>query len=165
MNWVDYVTLGVMAFVTLVFTLRGRTGMGAALFDMCAFVVAVWAAHNGYRKIANLTHLNLALTYIIIYVIVVVLLLFVAAKLYALTQMNFAPFDFLVSIVLGFIAAWAIAYALLEVVGTLAGPNGGATDALLKSSVAAEVLKFKTLTGTTGFLDRVRFGPTDTGQQ
>jgi uncharacterized membrane protein YdjX (TVP38/TMEM64 family) len=157
MNWVDILTLAVIAVVILIFTLRGREEMGAALFDTIALVLAALAGHHFHKPLSQLVGISELLAYIIVFVLVAALLIFVSALIHAATHVNFHPFNAILSFVFGIVAGWAISYAMLEVIASASVLRSRTADALQNSAVATEILTFRTITGTKNFLDTVRF--------
>ncbi|MEO0077695.1 MAG: hypothetical protein ABIK86_01660 [candidate division WOR-3 bacterium] len=157
MNWVDIISLALLVVVILIFTLRGREAMGSALFDMAALVVAAWSTHKLYAVLGELTGLGETATYIILFVLLSALLLFVASRLFKITQLAFNPFDVFLSFLFGIVAAWAVTYALLEVIMISVTADSRTAEDLRDSRVATEILQFRTLTGTKALLDSARF--------
>jgi len=162
MNWIDILTILVMLVVIIIFTLRGRggegkPGMGATLFDTVAVVVAAWIAHRAYRWFAGATSLSQPLSYIIIFVALGAIFFFLSSRLYALTQLNFHPFDAFISFFLAIVSAWAFAYVLLEVIASATRLGTSTADAFNGSRVANEILEFRTIRGGAKFMDTLRF--------
>lgn len=157
MNWIDFLTIGIVVVVAVIFALRGREFVSAALFDAGAIVLAAWTGHKAHPGAAELLNISPLLAYIIIFVVVGAVMIFVSAKLHQLTQWDFHPFNALVSFFLGIIAAWAIAYVVLEAMLVGTTPGSDTRYKISESPVAAEILTFRTLTGTKEFMDTVRF--------
>lgn len=159
MNWVDYLTLFVMIAIIIISTLRGRHGVGLALFDTVAAVAATWVAHHFYVRLSNSLHISTALAYVLLFAVAASALFFATGKLHTATQLEFPPFDPLISMVLGIVAAWAMAFALLEIIGEAVPDDSPTIDRIAESRVATQILTFRMITGTKAFMDSVKFGP------
>jgi hypothetical protein len=164
MSWIDIVTLAVVVTVTVIYTIRGRDFLGVALFDAGAAVVAAWAAHTLHRAIAQSIGISPPVAYIILFVLLLALLLFASARLFNLIQLQFTPFNTLVSFILGIVAGWAFAYVLLEVIGLSVSPESPTADKLESSSVASEILHFSTVARTAERLDSTTLMHREPGQ-
>lgn len=154
-----------MIVVTGFYALRGKDAFGVALFDMGAAVVAAWAAHTFHRGLASGLGLSPALVYVILFVLLGVALFFASAKLFNFMQLAFSPFNTLISFVCGIVAAWAFAFALLEVISGAVGPNSPTAELVMNSSLATEILQFRTITGTKDRLDRTHFMRVDVEEE
>jgi uncharacterized membrane protein required for colicin V production len=157
MSWIDFVGIGVILVVVLIITLRGREYMGAALFDTTAVVGATAAAHHVYRRLADVVRIAPWVAYVGLFVVVGVVLILVAAKLHSLTQISFQPFNVFISFFLGIVSGWAVCYMLYETIAAASDMRSATAKAMQASPVAAEILEFRTLTGTRAFMDTVRF--------
>jgi hypothetical protein len=164
MSWIDIVTLALIVVVIAVYVVRGRDAFGTALFDTGAAVVAAWAAHTFYKGLSAGIGLSSTATYIILFVVLGAALFFASARLFNFMQLSFSPFNTILSFICGFVSAWAFAFVLLDIISSSVGPNSPTAELVMESSVATEILQFRTITGTKERLDRTHFAPIDLEQ-
>lgn len=139
--------------------------MGIALFDMAALVGAAFAAHHFYNFLSELLNISPALSQALIFVIVGIILLFVSARIFAITQVMFSPFDAFLSFIFGVVAAWAFSYTMIEVIANVAGEESPTQEKIAESRVATEITQFRTITGAKALLDSARFIEREPGEQ
>lgn len=164
MSWIDIVTLALIVVVIAVYVLRGKDAFGVALFDTGAAVIAAWAAHTFHKGLAAGLTLNPTLVYTILFVVLGAALFFASAKLFNFMQLSFSPFNTLLSFIFSVIAAWAFAFAMLEIISSAVSPASRTAELVTNSAIATEILQFRTITGTKEKLDRTRFAPIDLEQ-
>jgi hypothetical protein len=169
MNWIDILTVAIVAIAAVVFALRGREFMGAALFDMVAFVVAALASRKAHVGVAAMLGISTILAYIILFVVIAAILLFVSSKLHQATQWDFHPFNGLLSFFFGVVAGWALAFVVLDCLligyGQIRENRffqaqvenlSGTEQKIYESRMAEEVLTFRSIVGTKQFMDTLK---------
>jgi hypothetical protein len=164
MSWIDIVTLALIIVVIAVYIIRGKDAFGTAFFDAGAAVVAAWAAHTFHKSFSGGLGLSPTLTYLILFVVLGAALFFASTRLFNFMQLSFSPFNTLLSFMCGFVASWAFAYVLLEIISSSVGPHSPTAELVTNSAIATEILQFRTITGTKERLDRTHFAPIDLEQ-
>ena len=160
MEWYDWVVLAIMAVVTVVQTMRGirAGGFGLPLFETAGVVVAVAATTAFGRGLAEQIRVNQGTVMFALFVAFSLAAFFVARYLFALTQLTFQSLDGILSVLCGFVMAWAVAHMFLRI---MIGSEGGQTaDMLVGSPIAREILQFRTWNALIRLLLNTQAGPT-----
>jgi hypothetical protein len=159
MNWYDWVTLMIMAIVTVVQTVRGvrAGGVGLPLFEAAGVVVAAAAATSFVHGLAGPIHARDSTVMLPLFIAFSVLAFIVAHWLAALTTLSFQSFDGVFSLFCGLVMAWAVAYMFLRIM--IGSAEGEAAKAIANSPVAREVFQFRTWNALIRLLFKVKSGP------
>jgi uncharacterized membrane protein required for colicin V production len=165
MGWIDYLIARIVLVTAVSYAMRGREGASIAIFDAAAFVVTAWTCHTLWRRVSTATGLSPTAVYVIIFVIVGFLLLIASARLSSLADFNLTPFNTIAGFIFGFVAGWAICFALLDELSITARPKSPLAQVLTASKFAPEILNFRTITGGKARLDSTMFRSADTMQQ
>jgi hypothetical protein len=159
MNWYDWVTLVIMAAVTIIQTVRGirAGGVGLPFFEAAGVVVAAAAATSLAHGLAGAIRSQESTVMLVLFIVFSVLAFFVARWLFALTALSFQSLDGILSLLCGLLAAWAVAHMFLRI---MIGSEGGeSAEAIANSPVAREVFQFRTWNELIRVLFKVKAGP------
>jgi hypothetical protein len=162
MNWYDWLTLAIMALVTIIQTVRGirAGGFGLPLFEAAGIIVAAAAAPSFARGLAGALHSRESTAMFMLFIVFSFIAFVVARWLFALTGLTFHSLDGILSVFCGLVMAWAVAHMFLKImVGSAEGESG---EVIANSPVAREVLQFRTWNALLRLLFKVKTGE-DTG--
>ncbi|MEO0108566.1 MAG: CvpA family protein [candidate division WOR-3 bacterium] len=163
MSWIDYVIALILLIMGVIWAYRGREGSGLAFFDMTALIATTWATHRFALPISDSIGLDPTLVFIVLYVVIGFLLILASTQLYnALFTQSSYGFRFLnclISFVFGLIAGWALCYGLLDVLTIAVEPGSTTGQAIQSSSLAPEILTFRSIAGGKARLDSTAFRP------
>jgi uncharacterized membrane protein required for colicin V production len=158
MSWYDWITLVIMAVVTIIQTVRGsRAGMGLPLFEAAGVVVAAAAATAFAHGVAGPIHASDNTVMLALFILFSVLAFFVARWLFALAALSFQSLDGILSLFCGLVMAWAVAHMFLRIM--IGSAEGEAAEAIANSPVAREVYQFHTWNALIRLLFKVKAGP------
>jgi len=159
MSWYDWLTLVIMAVVTIIQTVRGirAGGMGLPLFEAAGGVVAAAAAISFARGLAGVIHVRESTVMLVLFIAFTVLAFIVARWLFAMTSLSLQSLDGALSVLFGLVLAWAVAHMFLRI---MIGSEGGeSADIIAKSPVAREVFQFRTWNALMRLLSKREAGP------
>ena len=159
MSWYDWLTLVVMATVTIIQTVRGiRAGaMGLPLFEAAGVVVAAAAATSLAHTFAGPIQARDATVMLVLFIVFSVLAFFVAHWLFALTALSLQPFDGIFSVLCGLVMAWAVAHMFLRIM--VGSAEGESADLVANSPIAREVYQFQSWNALMRLLFKTKAGP------
>jgi hypothetical protein len=159
MSWYDYITLVIMAVVTIVQTVRGiRAGsMGLPLFEAAGVVVAAAAATALAHTFAGPIQARDTTVMLVLFIVFTVLAFFVARWLYALTALSLHPFDGILSVLCGLVMAWAVAHMFLRIM--VGSAEGESADIIANSPIAREVYQFQSWNALMRLLFKTKAAP------
>ena len=157
--WQDWLTLAIMAAVTVIQTVRGsKAGMGLPLFEAACVIVAAVAAIAHSHTLADMIHARQGVVLLGLFIVLAVLAFAVARWLYVLTGLSFQSLDGVLSFVFGLVLAWTVAHMVLRAMVMSAG-DIDAASVLANSPVAREVFSFRTWNALMRLMFKARFGP------
>ena len=159
MNWYDWVTLVIMAAVTIIQTVRGirAGGMGLPLFEAAGVAVAAAAATYFAHGLAGPFHARDSTMMLALFIAFSFLAFVIARWLFALTSLSFQSLDGILSVLCGLVMAWAVAYMFLRI---MMGSGGAETaEGIASSPVAREVYQFRSWNALMQMLFKVKAGP------
>jgi hypothetical protein len=144
MDWHDWVTLVIMAAVTVIQTVRGvrAGGVGLPLFEAAGGVVAAVATTALSRGVAGALHFDESTVMFVLFIVFLALGFVVARWLFALTALSFQSLDGVLSLLCGLAMAWAVGHMFLRIMIGSAG--GEYAEIIANSPVAREVYQFRT---------------------
>jgi hypothetical protein len=143
MNWYDWITLVIMALVTVIQTVRGvrAGGMGLPLFEAAGVVLAAVAATAFAHTLAGPIQARDTTMMLVLFIVFSVLAFFVARWLFELTALALQPYDGIFSVLCGLVMAWAVAHMFLRIMVGSAGSESA--DIIANSPIAREVYQFQ----------------------
>ena len=158
MNWYDWITLVIMALVTIIQTVRGirAGGFGLPLFEAAGVVVAAAAAASSAHGLAGAIHFQEGTVMLALFIAFSVLAFIVARWLFALTTLSFQSLDGILSLLCGLVMAWAVAHMFLRIM--IGSAEGESVEAIANSPVAREVFQFRTWNALMRLLFNVKVG-------
>jgi hypothetical protein len=159
MNWYDWITLVIMALVTVIQTVRGvrAGGMGLPLFEAAGVVLAAVAATAFAHTLAGPIQARDTTMMLVLFIVFSVVAFFVARWLFALTALSLQSLDGIFSVLCGLVMAWAVAHMFLRI---MIGSEGGETSAAIANSpIAREVFQFRTWNELMRLLFKTQAGP------
>ena len=160
MSWYDWITLVIMAVVTIIQTVRGsRAGRGVPLFEAAGVVVAAAAAAAFAHGVAGPIHASDNTVMLALFILFSVLAFFVARWLFTLTGLSFQSLDGLFSFLFGFVLAWTVAHMVLRIIIMSQGGNGEVAAQMVNSPVAREVYQFRTWNALVRLLFKAKLAP------
>jgi hypothetical protein len=159
LSWYDGMTLAIMALVVIVQTVRGirAGGMGLPFFEAVGVVVAAVAATALSRDLAGPLQVRESTVMLVLFIVLSVLAFVVAHWLYAMTEMSFQSLDGILSFLCGLVMAWAIGHMFLRVM--IGSADSDTVEAIARSPVAGEVLRFRTGHALLQLLFKSKAGP------
>jgi len=159
MNWYDWITLVIMALVTIIQTVRGTRadGFGLPLFEAAGVIVAAAAATSFAHGLAGPIHARDSTVMLPLFIAFSVVAFIVARWLFALTALSFQSLDGVFSLICGLVMAWAVAHMFLRIM--IGSAEGETAKAIANSPVAREVFQFRTWNELIRLLFGVKAGP------
>jgi len=159
MSWYDWMTLLIMATVTIVQTVRGirAGGVGLPLFEAVGGVLAAAAATMLSNGVAGAIHSQESTVMFVLFIVFLALAFLVAHWLFAMTALSFQSLDGILSLFCGLVMAWAVAHMFLRIM--IGSAEGDAAEAIANSPVAREVFQFRTLNELMRLLFKAKAGP------
>jgi hypothetical protein len=158
-SWYDWIILVLMAIVTGVQAVRGirAGGMGLPLFEAAGVVVAAAAATSWAHTFAGPIHARDTTVMFVLFIVFSVLAFFVARWLYEMTALSLQPFDGILSVLCGFVMAWAIANMFLRIM--IGSAEGESAKLIANSPIAREVYQFQSWNALMRLLFKTKPGP------
>lgn len=159
MNWYDWITLVIVALVTVIQTVRGvrAGGMGLPLFEAAGVVLAAVAATAFAHTLAGPIQARDTTMMLVLFIVFSVLAFFVARWLFALTALSLQPFDGILSVLCGLVMAWAVAHMFLRIMVGSAGSESA--DIIANSPIVREVYQFQSWKALMRLLFETKAGP------
>ncbi len=159
MNWYDWITLAIMAIVTVVQTIRGirAGGFGLPLFEAAGVVVAAAAATAFAHGLAGPINARDSTAMLALFIAFSFVAFIVARWLAASTALSFQQFDGILSVLCGLVMAWAVAHMFLRIM--IGSAEGESVEAIAKSPIAGEVFQFRTWNALMRLLFNVKAEP------
>ena len=158
MSWYDWVTLILIGAVTVIQTVRGirAGGFGLTMFEAAGVVVAAAAATYFAHGLAGPLHARESVTMLALFIAFSFLAFIVARWLFALTALSFQSLDGILSVLCGFVMAWAVANMFLRIMMGSGGPE--TAEGIASSPLAREVLQFQSWKSLMRTLIKVKAG-------
>jgi hypothetical protein len=161
MSWYDWVTLVLIGAVTVIQTVRGirAGGVGLPLFEAAGVVLAAAAATYFAHGLAGPLHARESVTMLALFIAFSFLAFIVARWLFALTALSFQSLDGVLSVLCGFVMAWAVAHMFLRIMMGTGGPE--TAQGIAGSPIASEVLQFRSWNSLMRMLFKVKSSEID----
>jgi hypothetical protein len=158
-SWFDGVTLALMALVTVVQTVRGikAGGMGLPFFEAAGVVVASVAATSLSHELARSINVRESTVLLALFLAFSVLAFVVAHWLSALTSLSFQSLDGVLSLLCALAMAWVVGHMFLRIM--IGSADSESVEAIAKSPVAREILRFRTWRALMRLLFRAKESP------
>lgn len=157
-NWLDYVLIGVVATVAAIQFLRSTRDFSRVLYETLFIVGAVVAASLLVRPLGNLTRLSAPLLFGGGGLLLVVIAILLAALFNAFACFGLGIFDYMFGMVLAVACGYALGHLALRTADMAISPrNAQFADAVRRSLVARDLLRFRTLYEILVFLRFVRW--------
>jgi hypothetical protein len=158
-NWSDWVTLVIMAAVTIIQTVRGvrAGGVGLPLFEAVGAVIAAVGATVLSPVFARAIHFDGSTVMFVMFVIFLAAAFVVARWLFVLTALSFQSLDGILSVICGLVMAWAVAHMFLRIM--IGSAEGESANVIANSPVAREVYQLRTWKALMALLFKAKAGP------
>ncbi|MEO0091736.1 MAG: CvpA family protein [candidate division WOR-3 bacterium] len=158
MTGIDWIILLVGLMIVIIQTARGAKEMDIPLFEMLALLLATWIALKSYSTIANLLSISQAISLSVIFLLMAIVLLYIAKLITTRLELTWEPFDTYLSFIFGIATAWIILHLLLRLILVATEPNSQISVLIQNSPVAKEILEFNTFRAIGKFLNEVKLG-------
>jgi hypothetical protein len=161
MHWYDWMTLLILAMVTIIQTVRGSKagGMGLPLFEAGGVVVAAVAATAFSHSLAGMIHVGEGVVLLALFLVFAVLAFIIGRWLFTVTSLSFESLDGFLSFMFGLVMAWTIAHMVMRIIVVSQGGGGELATNMATSPVAREVFSFRTWNALMKLLFKAKLGP------
>jgi hypothetical protein len=157
-NWVDILTIGVVATGGAIQFLRATKDFSLVLYETVLFIGALVATVRIFMPVHQTTGFSPAVSFIGIFVILSVLALLIASVLNQLFEFGFGLFNHFIGLLLGIACGTVFGHAVLRaliVIYNVSRPP--VVEAIYRSWVATQVLNFGAFRELLGILRIARY--------
>ncbi len=140
LNWVDLLTIGLIATVGAFQFLRGIKNFSQILYEALLLIVALVAATALSEPLGNALGVSRVLVYIIAFVVLGMLGILLATTLNKFMAFDLGVFNYLFAMLFGVVSGWVIGHTVLRSLTAIYNP--GLHLAIRKSWMASQVLHF-----------------------
>ncbi len=139
-NWIDILTIGVVATGAGVQFLRGTRGFSRVLYESVLLIAALVGATALYGPLHTALGINRVLAYGVLFVVLGALAFLVGMGLHRLLPFSLGMFGHILSLLTGVACGWAIGHGILRILTGIQNPQ--LHLAIRKSWMATQVLHF-----------------------
>ncbi|MCX7785544.1 MAG: CvpA family protein [candidate division WOR-3 bacterium] len=158
MTGIDWIILLVALIIIIVQTARGSKEMDIPLFEMIALLLTTWIALKTYSSIANFLPISKGVTLLIMFIVMAVILLYIAKLITTRLELTWEPFDAYLSFIFGVATAWIVLHFILRLILVATDPTSQIAVLIQNSPVAKEILEYNIFKAIGRFLNEVRLG-------
>lgn len=159
MNFLDVLIPLFILIVAIIQAVRGKGGIGKTLFEMIAFILAVVLANKYKEGLSSLIKLDVSWTFLIIFIILLVIFLYVAYLLFNITEWSLGNLDSFFSFLFGIAIGWIIAFVVIKFLYLKYTKESEIGFLLSSSKMANEIYYFNTYNKIVELLYKAKLGP------
>lgn len=159
MNFLDILIPLFILIVATVQAIRGKGGMGKILFEMVAFILALVIANRYKEGISALIKLDIPFTFLITFIILLIIFLYLAYLLFNITEWSLGNLDSFFSFLFGIAIGWVICFVVIKFLYLRYTEESEIGFLLSSSKMAKEIYYFKTYNKIVELLHKARLGP------
>ncbi len=159
MNFLDVLIPFFILIVAIVQAVRGKGGIGKTLFEMIAFILAVVLANKYKEGLSSLIKLDIAFSFLIIFILLLIILLYLAYLLFNITEWSLGNLDSFFSFLFGIAIGWVICFVVIKFLYLKYSPESEIGFLLSSSKMAKEIYYFNTYNKIVQLLYKAKLGP------
>ena len=139
-NWIDLLTIGIVATVGGVQLLRGAKSFSRVLYETLLLIAALIGATALYEPVQAVLGVSRIVAYLVLFVVLATLAMLAGAGLQRLVPFGLGIFGHIFSLLNGVACGWVVGHAVLRSLTGISSPQ--LHLAIRRSWMASQVLNF-----------------------